>query len=191
MKDIASATSIILHPFSITPIVFTILTYGTNIREVNHFHYLITLLFSTIIPFITFLILKKLKYISDYNITIRYERLLPLYLSSIYFLFGYLILYKLDASIMIQGLMFCYTVNTFIVALITKFWKISLHAISLSGPLTALWIQGFKHPLIMSSLILCVCFSRWFLKAHTKSQVIGGTLFAIIFTYFELYFYLS
>ena len=191
MKELASATSIILHPFSITPIVFTILTYGTNIREVNHFHYLITLLFSTIIPFITFLILRKLKYISDYNISIRYERVLPLYLSSIYFLFGYSILYKLDANIMIQGLMFCYTVNTFIVALITKFWKISLHAISLSGPLTALWIQGFQHPLIMSSLILCVCLSRWFLKAHTKSQVIGGTLFAIIFTYFELYFYLS
>ena len=191
MKDIASATSIILHPFSITPIVFTILTYGTNIREVNHFHYLITLLFSTIIPFITFLILRKLKYISDYNISIRYERVLPLYLSSIYFLLGYLILYELDANIMIQGLMFCYTVNTFIVALITKFWKISLHAISLSGPLTALWIQGFQYPLIMSSLIFCVCLSRWFLKAHTKSQVIGGTLFAIIFTYFELYFYLS
>ena len=191
MKKLASATSIILHPFSITPIVFTILAYGTNIREVNHFHYLITLLFSTIIPFITFLILKKLKYISDYNITIRYERVLPLYLSSIYFLFGYLILYKLDANIMIQGLMFCYTVNTFIVALITKFWKISLHAISLSGPLTALWIQGFQHPIIMSFLVFCVCLSRWFLKAHTKSQVIGGTLFAIFFTYIELYFYLN
>ena len=61
MKNLASATSIILHPFSITPIVFTILTYETNLSEVNHFNYIITLLFSTIIPFITFLVLKKLK----------------------------------------------------------------------------------------------------------------------------------
>ena len=60
MKKLASATSIILHPFSITPVVFTILTYNTNLSEVNHSHYLITLLFSTIIPFITFLVLKKL-----------------------------------------------------------------------------------------------------------------------------------
>ena len=191
MKNLASATSIILHPFSITPIVFTILTYENNLSEVNHFHYIITLLFSTIIPFITFLTLKKLKHISDYNISIRLERVLPLYLSSIYFSFGCLILYKLNANIIVQGLMFCYTINTLIVAFITKFWKISLHAISLSGPLTALWIQGFQYPIIMSSLIFCVCLSRWFLKAHTKSQVIGGTLFAIFFTYFELYFYLS
>ena len=191
MKKLASATSIILHPFSITPVVFTILTYKTNLSEVNHSHYQITLLFSTIIPFITFLVLKKLKHISDYDISIRLERVLPLYLSSAYFLFGYLILYKLNANIMIQGLMFCYTVNTFIVALITRFWKISLHAISLSGPLTALWVQGFQHPIIMSFLVFCVCLSRWFLKAHTKSQVIGGTLFAIFFTYIELYFYLN
>ena len=188
MKKAASIISIILHPFSLSPTVFTILTFENKLTTVNSFHYTITLLFSTIFPFITFLILKRLKHISDYNILIRSERIMPLFLSSVYFLLGFLILWYFNAAIMVQGLMFCYTINTLLVALITKFWKISLHAITISGPLTALWIQGFHYPIAMSSLIFFVCLARWFLKAHTKTQVLGGTLFAIIFTYFELYF---
>ncbi len=187
MKKIASIISIILHPLIVTPIVFTILIYHDKLTVGDNISFIVSITFTTILPFITFLFLKKLKLISDYNVSIRKERVFPLYLNSLYFLLGYLILYLLNADLIIQGLMFCYTVNTFLVAIITKIWKISLHAISISGPLTALWLDDFKFPLIMATLIILVSISRLILNAHTISQVIAGTLFAIIFTYFELY----
>ena len=189
MKKIAFIISIILHPLIVTPTIFTILIYHDNIIDRDNISFITSISFSTLIPLITFIFLKKYQLISDYNVSIREERVLPLYLNSVYFLLGYLILYCLNADIIIQGLMFCYATNTFLVAIITKIWKISLHAISISGPLTALWLDGFKFPIIMGLLIILVCISRLILKAHTINQVIAGTLFAIIFTYFELYLF--
>ena len=85
--------------------------------------------------------------------------------------------------------MFCYAFNTYLVAIITKIWKISLHAIGIAGPITALWLDNFKFPIIMGLLIILVCISRLILNAHTINQILAGTLFAIIFTYFELYLF--
>ena len=82
--------------------------------------------------------------------------------------------------------MFCYCLNTIFTAIITKFWKISLHAISIAGPLTALWINGLHYPITMLLIVMVVCLSRINIGAHTLSQVIGGAFFAFILTYFEL-----
>ena len=146
----------------------------------------VALTFSTFIPFTTFIFLKKVKLISDYNISRKEERIKPLLISSFYFLLGFLLLSYSNSKEIIQGLMFCYCLNTIFTAIITKFWKISLHAISIAGPLTALWINGLHYPITMLLIIMVVCLSRLILGAHTLSQVIAGASFAFILTYFEL-----
>ena len=146
----------------------------------------VALTFSTFIPFITFIFLKKVKLISDYNISRKEERIKPLLISSFYLLLGFLLLSYSNSKAIIQGLMFCYCLNTIFTAIITKFWKISLHAISIAGPLTALWINGLNYPITMLLIIIVVCLSRFILGAHTLPQVIAGASFAFILTYFEL-----
>jgi membrane-associated phospholipid phosphatase len=82
--------------------------------------------------------------------------------------------------------MFCYAINTAIVWFITRKWKISIHAIGLSGPLVALWLHGFHYPIIMGIALVLVCVSRVILKAHTPAQVIVGLGLGMSLAYFEL-----
>ena len=65
-------------------------------------------------------------------------------------------------------------------------WKISIHMIGLGGPIVALWLAGHKHPLLMGIVMIAVGASRLFLKAHTFSQIIVGTILAMGLAYFEL-----
>jgi membrane-associated phospholipid phosphatase len=82
--------------------------------------------------------------------------------------------------------MFCYALNTAIVWRITKYWKISIHLVGIGGPVVALWIHGYKFPILMAITIFIIAISRVRLGAHTVAQVIAGTALAIILAYLEL-----
>ena len=92
----------------------------------------------------------------------------------------------MGAPPIVTGLMFCYAVNTAIVWRITMAWKISIHMIGLGGPIVALWLAGYKYPLLMGIALVAVGASRLFLKAHTFSQIIVGSILAMALAYFEL-----
>ena len=173
----------ILHPFNVELSTFLFLSFSLC---KNNF----LIIFISIIP--AFLVLFSaiyLKYIgqlSDYNGKIREERLLLISLGVIYHGLGFLLLQFFNTPLIIQGLMFCYSLNTALVWIITKKWKISIHMIGLGGPLVALWLNGIHYPISMFLLILTLCLSRLYLKAHTLMQVLIGTLFSISFAYFQL-----
>ena len=109
-----------------------------------------------------------------------------MYKRQIYHGIGFFILNYYDAPQLIQGLMFCYALNTAIVWLITNKWKISIHAIGLGGPLVALWFNGVQYPFLMLSMMVILCLSRIALNAHTPMQVIAGSIFSLSFAYFQL-----
>ena len=58
--------------------------------------------------------------------------------------------------------------------------------IGLGGPIVALWLAGYKYPFLMGTALVAVGASRLFLKAHTFSQIIVGTILAMGLAYFEL-----
>ena len=60
--------------------------------------------------------------------------------------------------------------------------------IGLGGPIVALWLAGYKYPLLMVAVLVIVGASRLFLKAHTFPQIIVGTILAMGLAYFELTF---
>ena len=183
MQKIAILFSLVLHPFIVE--LSTFLFLSLTLTDKNFF-----IIFLSITP--AFLVLFSaiyLKYIgqlSDYNGTIREERLLLISLGVIYHGLGFLFLQFFNSPSIIQGLMFCYSINTAIVWIITTKWKISIHTIGLGGPLVALWLNGLHYPITMFLLIITLCLSRLILKAHTLMQVTIGTLFSISFAYFQL-----
>ena len=86
--------------------------------------------------------------------------------------------------------MFCYGSNTLIVFFINLKWKISIHAMGVTGPTTALifinplfFIFGLLSPLVM--------WSRVTLKKHTLGQVLGGSILGYIITAIQLYYLLN
>lgn len=171
----------------VAPITFGLLIYiGTPISENPHFTFFIAFSFSTLLTIASVIYLKKQGIVSDVDISIREQRIQPLVYGTIYYGMGFLLLKYLNASPLVQGLMFCYAINTAIVSFITRKWKISIHAIGLSGPLVALWLHGFHYPILMGITLILLCISRVILKAHTPAQVIVGSGLAMALAYFEL-----
>jgi membrane-associated phospholipid phosphatase len=83
---------------------------------------------------------------------------------------------------MMIAAMAAYTLSTLIVQYITRYWKISTHAIGITAPLVALTLLYGNQTLPFLVLIPMVCWARVHLKAHTLLQVIAGAVLATIST---------
>ncbi len=67
-----------------------------------------------------------------------------------------------------------YAASSLVVQFITRYWKISTHALGITAPLVALTILYGAAPLPFLVLIPIVCWARVYLKAHTLLQVVAG-----------------
>ena len=171
----------------VAPVSFGILIYADPAGNENlHLTFFISFFFSTALSIITVLYLKSQERISDLDASNREERIQPLVLGTIYCAVGFIFLMIIDTAPIVQGLMFCYAINTFLVWIITKKWKISIHAIGIGGPVTALWLYGIQVPVIMTLAVIAVCIARVLLKKHTIAQVLTGLIISINFTYLQL-----
>ena len=79
--------------------------------------------------------------------------------------------------------MFCGIINTIIVWLITKYWKISIHTVSMTSGIVIFWILGYEYVIQMSIILILTIFSRIITNSHTLSQTIIGALVGLIATY--------
>ena len=184
-KHIAKTISVIFNPLAVSPFVFYILIFNDhNIN--NYLFFLIAVFFCSILPFSSILYFKKIGKISSLEAPIRKQRLELLVMSSLFNSIAFALLHYFDASDIVQGLMFCYAINTVITWLITRYWKISIHMIGLGGPFVALLLSGYNNLFLMALIIILVYLSRIKLKAHSHAQLIAGTFLAMALAYIEL-----
>ena len=130
-------------------------------------------------PILPYLILRKMGKVTDYEFTNRKER--PPYFTTISLLFG--ILFLLITTLNIEALTLTrVSLNiflvSFVITLITFFWKISGH-MTYSTILFATLIYLFPTtPSLMFLFVLTpiIAWSRIVLNKHTLTQVILGTL---------------
>ena len=184
-KHVAKTISIIFNPLVISPFVFYILIFNDHDNN-NYLFFLIAVFFSSILPFTSILYFKKIGKISSFEAPIRKQRLELLIISSLFNSIAFVLLNYFDASDIVQGLMFCYAINTAITWLITRYWKISIHMIGLGGPFVALLLSGHNNLFLMALIIILVYSSRIKLKAHNHAQLIAGTFLAMVLAYVEL-----
>jgi len=169
-------------------LVFIIIIFDNNIIHPQAFNIIMTcFLFSNLLPIMTLFLLQKKGLISDLDASIREERIMPLFLGVVYAIFGFLLLHIQEAGMLIKGLMFCTITNTIVILLITRYWKISIHAMGISGLLSVLWIHGIEYALIMFIILFLVAFSRVILKAHTVAQVTIGSILGLTLTFIQIH----
>ena len=183
--------SYLLHPMLISFFTFWyIIYYSPLINEPKNSVFLICLTFSTLLPMATFFILKNKNLITDFDASKKEERLLPMAFGALFFLIGFTLLRMMNAPLLIQGIMFCGLMNTILTWIITKHWKISIHALSLSTSVTIFWIFGYKYLTLNIGLIILVTIARILTNAHNLLQIIAGILTGIIstFTYYHILF---
>ena len=184
-KNIAKTISVIFNPLLISPFAFYILIFNDH-NSKNYLFFLIAIFFSSALPFSSILYFKKIGKISSLEAPIREQRLELLMMSSLFNSIAFVLLNYFNASDIVQGLMFCYAINTAITWLITRYWKISIHMIGLGGPFVALFLSGYNNLFLMTVIIFLVYFSRIILKAHSHAQLIAGTFLAMVLAYIEL-----
>ena len=190
LKYFSIFISIIFHPLIISAYTFYILVYQIedNLSNKNNIFF-ICLIFSNIIPIITVLYLKYKKIISDLDASIKEHRILPLSLGVVYASLGFIFLYNIQANLYVQGLMFSYITNSIIIILITKYWKISIHAIGVTGPFAVLYLFGYKYITLMILITILVCAARIILNAHDFKQVTIGSIFGFLSTFLQINIY--
>lgn len=144
----------------------------------------LTLVFSTIIPFGVIYYFWKKNKVSSIHLDIKEERWKFFIVSLISAAGGVFVLNKLDAPLALTVSMVNYVLLASVMMLITFFWKISLHASTVSAFAMAIIMVFGVRFLWVYVLVLPVLWARYYLRKHTISQLIAGTFVAGIITYF-------
>ena len=184
IQKIGIILSYLVHPMIISFVTFLYLIYYSNILiEDRNLIFALCFTLSTISPIATFYFLKKNNLISDLDASKKEERLLPMAFGALFFFLGFIALKTLNAQLLIQGIMFCGMINIILAWLITNYWKISIHAVTLSSSLTIFWIFGYQNVLIIILILFVLIIGRLLAQAHDLNQIMAGIFLGIISTF--------
>jgi len=184
IQKIGIILSYLIHPMVISFVTFLYLIYYTNILiEDKNLIFILCFTFSTISPIAIFYFLKKNNLISDLDASKKEERLLPMAFGALFFLLGFVTLRMLNAQLLIQGIMFCGMINVILAWLITNYWKISIHAITLASSITIFWIFGYQNVFIVILIFFILIIGRLLAQAHDLNQIMAGIFLGIISTF--------
>ena len=151
---------------------------------------LISIIFASILPMAIILYWAK-KLNTDGDISNREDRFTPLIVGVISYFIGFLISLTLNIDNFLTLLLLCYSINTFIVMIITLKWKISIHTTGLSGPVAALILLLGPVGALFGLLYPILIWSRVTLKKHTMAQAIAGGVQGFFLTVIEIYLFMN
>ncbi len=177
---IANLISRIFEP-TVALVIFTgIAAFRSGLSPVNLFWFFMALITLMLGPVMAVrLWLMKTKRVSDWHITNRKERIVPLVFLLASSMVFYLVVVQFHNR-MVSTLFLLYIIWMIGFFLITLFWKISGHTsvITLTTCMIVLWYGWIWWPVLF--LIPLVSWSRFKLKHHTLAQVIAGVVYSLI-----------
>jgi membrane-associated phospholipid phosphatase len=179
-RDLARILSTIFNPFLTALALFVILSH-VEARGTGDFWWLLLLstLFTSILPMLFIFWLYATDRISDLDMSMREEREKVFGAFVVFYLLGTVTLYVTHSPRLLIATMAGYTLSTIVVQYITRYWKISTHALGITAPLYVMCLLYGVQPLPFLVLIPAVCWARVYLKAHTIGQVVAGALLAV------------
>lgn len=131
-------------------------------------------LFILVIPILLFLIFLKLKVVSDADATDRNERHYPYIAAVIMLLAGMIWLNQLTGLSLVKILYFSTLINLILLYFVNLFWKMSAHAMGVSGIAAAAYMISPYLFLVSLAISGAVGWSRVYLGKHTLLQVCTG-----------------
>jgi membrane-associated phospholipid phosphatase len=181
--DVARIVSTVCNPFLTSLALFVILA-GASSRGTHDFWTLLfnSAFFTSIAPMLFIFGLYATDRISDLDMSIRAERERVFIAFVIFYALGALDLWLIHAPPIMTASMAGYAASALVVQWITRYWKISTHALGITAPLVALTVLFGARPAPFYALIPLVGWSRVYLRAHTVLQVVAGTLLALTTT---------
>ena len=166
------------------PAFLLIIGYHQNQQSDLLLDIFVSIIFGFVLPLLVSLSFSKKNNVSYDQ---REARIKPLLYVSATYIFGSFILGVISAPINAILLMFCYGTNTFAVYIINLRWKISIHAMGVAGPTTALIYSFGPVGGFMGLILLPVMWSRLYLKKHTPAQLIAGASLGYLLTSIQFF----
>ena len=172
---VARTVSTVCNPFVVPLVLFVLLCAGTT-HSVDQFWWTLAIcaFFISVGPMLFLLWLYATDRISDLDMSNREERAKVFLVFVGFYLAGTLALMVTHAPPILTASMGAYTAAAIVTQQITRYWKISTHAMGITAPLVALTYLYGEDPLPFLVLIPLVGWSRVYLKAHTVAQVCAG-----------------
>lgn len=184
-RELARSLSTIFNPFLTAFALFVILAHIGAKDTLDFWRLLfISTFFVAIGPMLYVFWLNATDRISDLDMSVRAEREMVFTAFVVFDALGAAALWVAHAPRLMIAAMLGYLASTLIVQYITRYWKISTHAIGITAPLAALTLLYGRQPLPFMVLIPMVCWARVYLRAHTIAQVFAGIALAIATTAF-------
>jgi len=181
--DVARIVSTVCNPF-ITSLALFVILAGARSSGATDFWILLfnSAFFTSIGPMLFIFSLYATDRISDLDMSIRAERERVFIAFVVFYAVGALDLWLIRAPAIMTASMAAYAASALVVQWITRYWKISTHALGITAPLVAFTVLFGERPLPFYVLIPLVGWSRVYLRAHTPLQVVAGTLLSVVNT---------
>lgn len=119
---------------------------------------------------------------ADHHVSKREQRRVPLLFGLACMLLAFVLLLFLHASSSLIATVTATLIAVAVAAVITQYWKISLHLVGIAGAMTVCCLLWGSLCLFLSPLVLLVGWARWRLHAHTLLQALAGTILAVSVT---------
>ncbi len=189
-RKLAHILSTVFNPLLNSTYTFLLLvgTHGDLALGRKVAIFCVAFLFSSVVPIVHVTWLWRRGVVDSLDVDQRQRRLWPLVVGILSYIAGYVLLTRMQAPVIAAGLMFCYATNTLLVACITRWWKVSVHATGIAGPVIAL-IFRFGWPVVpLYALVPIVAQARVVLGKHTIGQVVVGACIGTFLTAIQLHF---
>ena len=202
IKTISNILSYILHPMLMPTIIIALMQYtNPSIFQGYVFSGITPLvpvfLFTFIYPVIAILLLKKLDFIDSLKMPDSKQRIIPLIIAIVLYIWMFLILKSKNFPAISLIFMLGVTISLCLSFVINVFHKLSLHMVGVSGALTIIMLlmmvsQEDMRYWFLAAIILtgAVASARLYLQAHTVKEVYTGFMvgmFGQVLALFLLY----
>lgn len=205
-RSIANLISIVFHPLLLATYLFSafilldpMLALPPGYNKVSQWLIILVVWLTTFaIPALSLGLLKYTGNISSLKLQNRKERLLPFFFITIFYGFtAYYFSRQMLVTEVTSGIFILSAIMILAAAIITFFWKISVHSLSMGGVVGLLFVITAMLPespvnfLLLATIIISglVLSARLKLQAHTPAQVYMGFVLGLFISFMIIYWF--
>lgn len=200
MKFFMKLISALCHPLLMATYVSTVLLsrapelFTIQAQAVGYF--VLTIFLTTcFIPAFSLFSLKLFAKVSSLELTSKEERPLPFFFITVWYAVAtYLFINKLNIGAPISTIMISITILIGLLFIITKWFKISIHAAAIWGAVGILAALMISKGIILTEVLYAsiflaglTCTSRLYLGYHRPREIWAGTVLGFSFSFLTLY----
>jgi hypothetical protein len=205
-RKIANLISIIFHPLLLATYLFTafilmdpMLVLPPGYTKVAQWLIVLVVWLTTFaIPALSLGLLKYTGNISSLKLQNRKERLLPFFYITIFYGFtAYYFSRQMLVTDITSGIFILTAMMILAASIVTFFWKISVHSVSMGGVVGLLFVITAMLPespvnyLLLAAILISglVLSARLKLQAHTPAQVYMGFVLGLLISFMIIYWF--